>query len=77
MKAMSAELKAMLDRPRADKTKPTRAKDLCDTEQQRLLMLVANRLIGKQKRPVKGDGIVQAESCGVRGLRPTWHGRAS
>ena len=78
---MSNELKAMLARPRNDKIKPTRDRNQCDTDTQKLLLLCANRLLAKgQKRYRRefSDGVVNAESIGENSrLRPTWHGRAS
>ena len=78
---MSNELKAMLARPRADKIKPTHDRNQCDTDQQKLLLLCANRVLARgQKRHKRqySDGVCDADSIGINGgLRPTWHGRAS
>ena len=67
---MSPELEAMLSRPRSAQTNP----DL-----QRKLEAAANRKLrfAGFYKPREIAGVLPAESCGVNGLRPTWHGRAS
>ena len=77
---MSPELKRSLATKRNDKIKPTKSRDLCHNDTQRLLLKLSNHILAKGKffkRQPKADVIVDADCCGTHGLRPVWHGRAS
>ena len=68
---MSNELAAMLARPRDCQT---------SDDKRKRLESAANRALRKSgyypKRDSRDDVVVDAEACGVHGLRPTWHGKA-
>jgi hypothetical protein len=73
---MSPELTAMLEvSSRARKAK----RSLDVTSDQRFLAKLGKRIIRKvdgYQPKAAFNPVVPAEFCGVRGLRPTWHGRA-
>ncbi len=86
---MSAELKAMLDRPRTGPIRPVNRVDDAgktaffgiDTRQQLKLYAAANRILAKSGYFQTGiveaeDALPEATMIGRFGLRPIWHGRA-
>lgn len=81
MKGMSPELQAMLDRPRADVPYNNCFGSSSHNNKQAKLAALANvKLRRSGYFPAKEaavECVVDADCCGVNGLRPTWHGRAS
>lgn len=86
MKAMSLELKSMLDRPRTGPVRPRNRFSPnghslveCDTNAQFRLWRAANRILAKAGafQPLdKTEVVLAAEMIDANGLHPIWHGRA-
>lgn len=78
MMKMSAELAAMLEASEA--ARKQRRVVTGETAKQRALRkvgkFVLRKIDGRKPQP-QFNSQIPAESCGVNGLRPTWHGRAS
>jgi hypothetical protein len=76
---MSAELEAMLARPRNEVAHSNQFGQQSHTKRQQRLNAAANKRLRKAGfyQPKAEAGVIPAEACGVNGLRPTWHGRAS
>lgn len=84
---MSAELKAMLSRPRTGPIRPVNRIDdkgrtaffAIDTKRQLRLYAAANRLLAKSGYFHSGveieESLPEATMIGAFGLRPIWHGR--